>query len=100
MLQAAYPVKRVSERTPVQMAVTLVIDGAKGEYRATTVDVSPHGMRLLSDATLAADQQVRLHLRADPAYFVHARVAWVGQTNSAIAGQAGFQFLNPLTRPV
>jgi c-di-GMP-binding flagellar brake protein YcgR len=93
--KAAYSAKRVSERKQVQIAVTLVIEGSEGEYRATTVDVSPHGMRLLSDATLAADQRVRLHLRAAPAQFVNARVAWVGQTDSANAGQAGFEFLNP-----
>jgi hypothetical protein len=76
------------------MSVILVVEGTKAEYRGTTVDVSPHGLRLLSDATLALDQRVRLHLSADPTYVVKARVTWADKTDSAKAGQAGFQFLD------
>ena len=93
-------VKRRSERKRVQMAVTLVIEGDEAEYLATTVDLSPHGLRLQSDATLAPGQPVGLLLATEPDCFIKARVVWVGKADSAQAGQAGFEFLNPLTGPV
>jgi len=82
------------------MAVTLVIEGDEAEYIATTVDLSTHGLRLQSDATLSLGQPVGLLLAADADCFVKARVVWVGKADSAQAGQAGFQFLNPLAGPV
>jgi len=93
-------VKRRSERKQVQMAVTLVIEGDEAEYLATTVDLSPHGLRLQSDATLAPGQPVGLLLATDPDCFVKARIVWVGKADSANAGQGGFEFLNPLPGPV
>jgi hypothetical protein len=91
---------RPAGRKRVQMAVTLVIESDEAEYLATTVDLSPHGLRLQSEATLAPGQPVGLLLATEPACFIRARVAWVGRADSAQAGQAGFQFLNPLTGPV
>ena len=91
---------RPAERKRVQMAVTLVIESDEAEYLGTTVDLSPYGLRLQSDVTLAAGQPVGLLLATEPACFVKARVAWVGKADSAQAGQAGFEFLNPLTAPV
>jgi hypothetical protein len=82
------------------MAVTLVIEGDEAEYLATTVDLSPHGLRLQSDATLAPGQPVGLLLATEPDCFIKARVVWVGKADSAQADQAGFAFLNPLTGPV
>ena len=93
-------VKRRSERKRVQMAVTLVIEGDEAEYLATTVDLSPHGLRLQSDATLAPGQPVGLLLATEPDCFIKARVVWVGKADSAQAAQTGFEFLNPLTGPV
>jgi len=92
--------KRRSERERVQMAVTLVIEGDEAEYLATTVDLSPLGLRLQSDATLVPGQPVGLLLATEPDCFIKARVVWVGKVDSAQAGQAGFEFLNPLTGPV
>jgi hypothetical protein len=91
---------RPAERKRVRMAVTLVIESDEAEYLATTVDLSPYGLRLQSDATLAPGQPVGLLLATEPACVVKARVVWVGKADSAQAGQAGFQFLNPLTGPV
>ena len=88
---------RPAERKRVQMAVTLVIESEEAEYLATTVDLSPYGLRLQSDATLAPGQPVGLLLATEPACFIKARVAWVGKADSAQAGQAGFEFSNPLT---
>jgi hypothetical protein len=82
------------------MAVTLVIEGDEAEYLATTVDLSPFGVRLQSDATLAPGQPVGLLLATESDSFIKARVVWVGRGDSAHAGQAGFEFLNPLTGPV
>jgi hypothetical protein len=93
-------VKLGSERRRVQMAVTVVIEGDEAEYRATTVDLSSYGLRLQSDATLAPGQPVGLLLAGAPDYVIKARVVWVGRADSAQAGQAGFEFVNPLTRPV
>ena len=89
---------RPAERRRVQMTVTLLIES--DEYPATTVDFSPYGLRLQSNATLAPGQPVRLVLATEPACLVKARVAWVGKADSPQAGQTGFQFLNPLTVPV
>jgi hypothetical protein len=94
MHQDATSDKRESKRSPVQLSVILVIDGSETEYRATTVDVSPHGVRLLSDATLVLNQRVSLHLRAEPEHFVKARVVWFGNHDPAQGRQAGFEFLN------
>ncbi len=81
------------------MAVTLVIESDEAEYLATTVDLSPHGLRLQSDATLSPGQPVGLLLASEPDCFIKARVVWVGKADSAQAGQAGFEFLNPQLGP-
>ena len=88
--------KRRSERERVQMAVTLVIEGDEAEYLATTVDLSPLGLRLQSDATLVPGQPVGLLLATEPDCFIKARVVWVGKVDSAQAGQAGFEFMDLL----
>jgi len=93
-------VKRPAERKRVQIAVTLMIDGEVAEYLGNTVDLSPYGLRLQSEATLAPGQPVGLLLATEPASFIKARVVWVGTADSAQAGQAGFQFMNPLPGPV
>jgi len=82
------------------MAVTLVIEGDEAEELATTVDLSPHGVRLQSEATLALGQPVGLLLGTEPNWFIKARVVWLGKADSAHAGQAGFEFLNLLPGPV
>jgi len=93
-------VKRSAERKRVQMAVTVVIEGDQAEYIGTTVDVSSSGLRLQSDATLSPGQPVGLLLAANAECYIKARVVWVGKADSDQAGQAGFQFLNPLPGPV
>jgi hypothetical protein len=100
MREDTQSVKRPLERKRVRMAVTLVIESDEAEYVATTVDLSSHGLRLQSDATLAPGQPVGLLLAAEPDCFIKARVVWVGKADSAQAGQAGFEFVNPLTGPV
>jgi len=82
------------------MALTLVIEGDEAEYLATTIDLSPYGLRLQSEATLASGQLVGLILPTEPDCFIKARVVWVGEIDSAQAGQAGCEFVNPLSGPV
>ena len=93
-------VKRPAERKRVQMAVTLVIEGDEAEYLATTVDLSLHGLRLQSEATLAPGQPVGLLLATEPDCFIKARVVWVGKADGAQPGPAGIEFLNLLPGPV
>jgi hypothetical protein len=100
MPKETYAVERRSERKQVQISVTLVIEGDDAEFAAKTVDFSPLGVRIESDAALAPGQPVRLLLGTDPGYFVQARVVWVGTADSPLASQAGFEFLSPLTGPV
>jgi hypothetical protein len=82
------------------MAVTLVIEGEEAEYLADTVDLSAHGLRLQSEATLEMGQPVGLLLGTEPNCFVKARVVWVGKGDSTLAGQVGFEFLDVLPGPV
>jgi len=85
-----------AERKRVEMAVTVVIEGDEAEYLATTVDLSPYGLRLQSDATLRPGQPVGLLLASQPDSLIKARVVWVGKADSAQACQAGFEFLTPI----
>jgi len=87
--------KRRSQRKQVRIAVTLVIEGNEAQHLGTTVDLSPYGMRLQSDATLAPGQFVGLLLATDPDCFINARVVWVRKADSAQAGEAGFEFSGP-----
>ena len=91
---------RRSERKPVQMAVTIVLEGDEAEFAGTTVDLSPYGLRVRSDATLAPGQPVGLVLSTEPDCVIKARIAWVGRADSAQAGQAGFEFMNLHPGPV
>jgi hypothetical protein len=93
-------VKRRSERERVQISVTLVIEGEDAEYLATAVDLSLHGVRLQSDASLTPGQPVGLLLATNPDCFIKARVVWVGKADNDRVGQAGFEFLDPIAGPV
>jgi hypothetical protein len=93
-------IKRRSERRRVQIAVTLVIEGNEAEHFGNTIDLSTHGLRLQSQATLGIGQSVGLLLGSEPNCFVKARVVWVGKVDPAQAGQAGFEFLGVLPGPV
>jgi hypothetical protein len=82
------------------MSVTLVIEGDEAEYLGNTVDLSPHGLCLQTKATLGLGQPVGLLLGSEPNCFIKARVVWVGKTDPAQDGQAGFEFLDLLPGPV
>ena len=82
------------------MTVTLVIEGDEAEYLADSVDLSPQGLCLQSDATFTLGQSVGLLIGTEPDCFIKARVVWVGKADPAQTGQAGFEFLNLLPGPV
>ena len=82
------------------MAVTLVIEGDEAEYLGNTVDLSPLGLCVQSEAPLALGQHVGLLLGTAPNYFIKARVVWVGKADGAQPGPAGIEFLNLLPGPV
>ncbi len=90
--------RRPSDRKRLQMSVILVIENDEAGH-ATTVDLSPSGLRLQSDANLTPGQPVSLLLATEPPSFIKARVVWVGTADSAQVGQAGFEFLNPSPGP-
>ena len=89
-----------AKRKRVQMAVTVLIEGDEAEHLGTTVDLSPYGLRLQSDAALMPGQPVGLILATQSDSLIKARVVWVGTADSEQAGEAGFEFANPLTGPV
>jgi PilZ domain len=97
MLNETPSAQRKLERLPVHIPVTLLIGGTAAKCPASSVDLTPEGMRLRTDAVLAPDQCVRILLPAYPDHYLRARVTWVGDGASPEAGQAGFQFLNPDT---
>ena len=78
----------------------MVLEGEEAEHWASTVDLSAGGLRLQSETTFIPGQSVGLVLRTLPDVLIPARVAWVGKAESPQAGQAGFEFLNPLASPV
>jgi hypothetical protein len=59
------PASRRSElRTPAALPATVVpLDGPIGPARALTLDVSPHGVLLRSDAPLSAGSELQVHLQ-------------------------------------
>jgi hypothetical protein len=82
------------------MTVTLVIEGDEAEYLAHTVDVCSEGLCLQSEAPLTLGQPVGLMLGTPPNYFIRARVVWVGKSDPARHGLAGFEFLDLPPGPV
>jgi hypothetical protein len=78
------------------MAVLLVIEGEEVDQSALTVDVSPHGLRLQTGASLTPGLPVGVLLDEKTERVIEARVVWVGQIETDQAGQAGLEFLYPL----
>jgi hypothetical protein len=91
--------QRRSERKPVQIVVTLVIEGDEADQLATAIDLSQHGLRLQTDLSLPLGQRVGLLLSDSPNYVIGARVVWLGKADSDQAGEAGLEFLKPLGAP-
>jgi Tfp pilus assembly protein PilZ len=82
--------------------VTLVIEGDEAQYLANTIDLSPDGLCLQSEAPLALGQPVGLllGLGTEPKFLVKARVVWAGKADPTQPGQAGLEFQGILPGPV
>ena len=93
---------RRSERQPIRMALVLLTDANNGENReeAVTVDLSQHGCRIESPASLTTGQLVHLMPADSPGVSMPGRVVWVGEPTSELAGEAGIELLKPLALPV
>jgi hypothetical protein len=75
----------------------LFIESEEVDPSALTLDFSPYGLRLQTAAALTPGQPVEIVLGDKPGSIIDARVAWVGQVETDQAGQAGLEFLRPLT---
>lgn len=93
---------RRSERHPVRMALVLLrdSDGPENREEAFTIDLSQHGCRVESSASLATGQLVHLMPVDTPGVAMAGRVVWVGEPSSELAGEAGIELLQPLALPV
>jgi len=93
---------RRSERHQIRMALVLLMDPDNAEKReeAFTVDLSQHGCRIESPASLAAGQLVHLMPADLPGAVMPGRVVWVAEPASELAGEAGIELLQPLAFPV
>ena len=100
MSESPSSAQRRSERKPAEIVVTLVIEGDEADHLANAVDMSRHGLRLQTDYSLTPGLHVGLLLSDNPSFVIAARVVWLGKTDSEQAGEAGLEFLKPLTAPV
>jgi hypothetical protein len=93
---------RRSERHPIRLALVLMMNSDEGEIRneAVTVDVSQHGCRVEGVATLSEGQVIRLIPWESAGPAISGRVVWVGEPASQLAGEAGIEFLQPLSSVV
>ena len=84
------------------MALVLLTDPNDAENReeAFTLDLSQHGCRIESSASLTTGQLVHLMPAESPGVSMSGRVVWVGDPASELAGEAGIELLQPLALPV
>jgi len=101
MAGESYPTARRSKRIPARIPVTLIVQstGEKVIREVYTCDLSQHGLRIQAHVPLIPGQTVKVIPSEGPRYAVHSRVAWVGPVGSRLEGQAGIEFLNPLSGP-
>ena len=94
--------QRRSERHPIQLALVLLQITGEGEIRneGVTVDISQHGCRIEGVASLSEGQLIQLLPWESPGAAIAGRVVWVGEPASKMAGEAGIEFLKPLSSVV
>ncbi len=97
----AYTPRR-SERHPIRLALVLMMNSDEGDVQneAVTVDLSQHGCRIEGIATLSEGQVIRLIPWESAGPAISGRVVWVGEPASQLAGEAGIEFLQPLSSVV
>ena len=92
---------RRSERKRVRMAIILFVESEDGSagHEAFTIDLSEMGARVESGVTLSPGQVIAV-TPGEGAEPVPGRVVWVGQPASDMAGQAGLEYLTPVSANV
>lgn len=97
MIPDAYAVPRRSERKPVRRAIVLMVEPDDPEtfLEGTTVDMSEHGARVETEATLTPGQTLSLIQPDDPAHSYRCMVVWAGDVSSDGHDQIGLEFLSP-----
>jgi hypothetical protein len=97
-----YTTPRRSERHPIRLALVLMMNSDEGDVQneAVTVDLSQHGCRIEGVATLTEGQVIRLIPWESTGPAISGRVVWVGEPASQLAGEAGIEFLQPLSSVV
>lgn len=96
------PETRRSERHEIRMALVLVTNPNDVEEQEETfaVDISQHGCRIQGAASLVPGQLIHLIPSESSTAAMSGRVVWVGEPASALAGEAGIEFLQPISSPV
>ena len=84
------------------MALVLVTNPTDVEEReeAFAVDISRHGCRIQGTASLVPGQLIHLIPSESSTAAMSGRVVWVGEPASELAGEAGIEFLQPISTPV
>jgi hypothetical protein len=95
-------IARRSERIHVRMPVTLFgnFGSQVNEHTVSTLDLSNHGVRVYAKGGLAPGQAVVLVTASAPPGKLAGRVVWTGPVGTPLEGQAGIEFLTPVTPPV
>ena len=90
---------RRSKRHPIRMAVVLLMapHDTRTQCEGFTVDISQHGCRIEGSASLGQGQIIQLTPQDAPETPIMGRVIWVGEPASDLAGEAGIEFLQPLS---
>jgi hypothetical protein len=86
---------RSSERRPLQIPATVVIDLNCNPNRipCLIVDLTTQGFRLRGNFNLSPGQVVQVILEHQPQISVHSRVVWVGKTGSKQEGEVGLELV-------
>jgi hypothetical protein len=100
MPESCHHQRRLFERKPAEIAVTILVEGSGGVQIAKAIDLSQAGMRLNTHLSIEPGKRVGLLLGDGSNSVVPARVVWLGKIDSEQAGQAGLEFLEPLGVPV
>ena len=92
---------RRSERIYVQMPLSLCVDSRtqSSGHTASTVDFSNNGVRVCADAGLFPGETVEIVTGSGQQRTLPGRIVWVGQVGTRLEGQAGIEFLKPITPP-
>ncbi|MBZ5515616.1 MAG: PilZ domain-containing protein [Acidobacteriia bacterium] len=83
------------------MPVSLCVDskGQGNEHSVSTVDLSNNGVRVCAKAGLLPGQAVAIVTNSGQECSLPGRVVWIGPVGTRLEGQAGIEFLKPVSPP-